>query len=512
MRWSSRQRSIRIAVSTVLAGFGLMIVGCDQAGADANAVSYMRQGDFKAAARERDASNTIQAIAAGRAADEQLARTVPTYRELASNQVMVFDSLWYLSRLATMASQVKASAGYLSYYNPQEALSKLDSTVAAVKGNGQQDWSPADLDVQMPTIASLTNRSNPLKDGITELENQLNELRRRQQSLTQQSEKLLADSRAAKGEQALELYKQSADTRKQATEVSIQIANAEAALVPLQQQLAVVEDQIKLINESVNVMTGHRDNLERSWRGITAQADERADAVSSIFASNTPERPGTIPAQAARLSELIAEQERLASQYEQDLQEAVAFAKQAVTASDVAYKEAQQGKWKGSKNGNPYDLMKVATNPATARFTQAHFEFAMGTYQAGRAAELDLRARVLQNVAEIARELNQPLPQSLDASTAQTQAEQASAAATDTLSSAEQLFATASEAPAAAQLSFVKRSATIGHMAALHAESLLSQTKGDAAAAKQYLDQAKAVRDQLQQSGEPLPSLPTSLK
>lgn len=506
MRWSSRQRSIRVAVSVVLAGLGLFAVGCDDRAADSAAVKQMRAGDYKAAAAEKDVSPAIAALAASRAADEQHAKALPTYRDLASNQVMLSDAMWYLARLSTTASQVQASVGYLSGYNPKQALATLDQIVQAVKGDGQQSWSPANVEVQMPTIAALTARSNQLRDQITEIQNNLTQLRQKQQSLMQQSEKLLADSNTQKGEQSLQTFRQASDTRKQATQVAIQVAQAEAALVPVQQELATVEDQAKLAGESLNVMTSHREDIEKSWRGISAQADQRASAVAAIFAASTPERPGTIPAQAARLADLLATQDKLASSYEQQLTEAASYAKTAASSADRAVKEIQLTKAPGTKAKNPNELAKVALDPSTARFDQGHIEYSLGSYQAGRAALLATRARVLEDVAQTAGQLKQQLPQGLDAAAAKADSTKVAAEASTNLAAAADSFSNAS---GASPLEYTKRSATIGQMMTLQSQALLANSQGDAATSKQYLDEAKALREQLQQSGQ-LPGLPTS--
>jgi hypothetical protein len=258
-------------------------------------------------------------------------------------------------------------------------------------------------------------------------------------------------------------------------------------------------------------MSGHRDNIEKSWRGITAQADQRANFVAAIFAKGTPERPGTIAAQATRLSDLLAKQDKLSTSYEQQLHDANTMAKQAVSSSEKALKETQQIKASGGNKGaNPNELYKLAVDPSTARFTQAHIELSLGSQQAGRASLMSTRAHVLQDVSDIAAQLKQQLPEGLDAAAAKAEAEKLATGATENLKSADSLFGTVSEAPAAP--AFTKRSATIGQMLASHGEALLATTQGDAAAAKQFLDQAKALRDRLAEGGEPLPSLPTSLQ
>lgn len=511
MRSLSRQHSMKLAVSAVLAGIGLFAIGCDERAADRKAISQFEKGDWKAAASEKDASPVVNAIASGRAAEDQMAKALPAYRELVTNQILISDGMWYLSRLASTASHIQASAGYLANYNPSAALALLDKTLQQVKGDGQGAWSPANVDVQMPTLSALNTRSNQLKDSIAEIERNIADLKQKQQAATESADKLMDQSKAQKGEKSLALFRQSADARKQATALTIQMDQAQSSLVPLQQELAVVQDQITVAGEAVNIMSGHRDNIEKSWRGITAQADQRAANVAAIFARGTPERPGTIAAQATRLSELLAKQDKLATTYEQQLQDANALAKQAVSSSEKAIKEAQSIKASGSnKAANPNELYKLAVDPSTARYDQANIELSLGSHQAGRASLMATRAHVLQDVTEIAAQLKQQLPEGLDAAAAKADAEKLATGAADNLKSADALFGTVSEAPAAP--AFTKRSATIGQMFASHSEALLATTQGDAAAAKQFFDQAKALRDRLAEGGEPLPSLPPSLQ
>ena len=495
----TRQTSMRAATSAVLAGLGLLVIGCDERAADRKAISQFDKGDWVAAANEKGASPAIVALASGRATDEQLAKALPTYRDVAAHQVMIADAMWYLSRLATSAGEISASSVSLAKYDPAAALASIDKTVKDVNGNGAQSWSPAGLGVEMPTIAFLTNRSNQLKDQIVEVQGKLAELKKQQQGLADNSVKLLDESKAAQGEKSVELFRQSADARKQSSDVNVQANQAEAALVPLQQELAVVQDQMQIAGQALNVMTGHRETIDKSWRGILAQADERTKYVGAMFVRLSNERSDNIITQAARLAVLVAEQDKLSALYEQQLQEASTSAKAAVGSSEKALREAESEQIKTSvpptAAANPNELFKLALDPSTARFTEGHVQFALGTHQAGRAAQLSSRARAITGVAEIAKQIQQKLPEGLDPTPIKAESEKIADQASENLKSAEQLFVTVSEAPRAA--SYTKRAATIGQKVTLEASASLASTRGDAATAKGYLDKAKDLNDKL---------------
>ena len=492
----TRQHSMRAATSAVLAGLGLLVIGCDERAADRKAISQFDKGDWVAAANEKGASPAIVALASSRATDEQLAKALPTYRDIAAHQVMIADATWYLSRLATSAGKISASSVSLAKYDPAAALASIDKTVKDVKGNGAQSWSPDGLGVKMPTIAFLTNRLNQLKDQIVEVQGTLADLKKQQQGLAENSVKLLDESKAAQGEKSVELFRQSADARKQSSDANVKVNQAEAALVPLQQELAVVQEQMQIAGEAINIMTGHRETLDKSWRGILAQADERTKYAGAMFARLSNERSDNIITQAARLAVLVAEQDKLSALYEQQLQEASASARSAVGSSEKAIRESEPIKTSvpALAAANPNALFKLALDPSTARFTEGHVQLALGTHQAGHAAQLSSRARAVTGIAEVASQLQQKLPEGLDPAPIKADAEKIADQASENLKSAEQLFVTVSEASVPA---FTKRAATKGQIVTLQASASLAATRGDAATATGYLDRAKAFEEQL---------------
>jgi hypothetical protein len=98
-----------------------------------------------------------------------------------------------------------------------------------------------------------------------------------------------------------------------------------------------------------------------------------------------------------------------------------------------------------------------------------------------------------------------------DAARAKLQTEQSEllTKAGETLKGAGEVFDTAMQAPAAS--AETKRAATIGKMVALAGSARVMQVAGDAATAKQTLDEAKALRDSLLEGGT-LPALPDTLQ
>ena len=117
----SRQHAVKVAAGAVVLCLGIASIGCDSREADRKAMKAMQGQDWQAAAREKGASANVAAIAAGRAADEQFASAVPTYRKLAQTQLAYADALWAMGRMSSETELVAASSGYLTKYNPQAA-------------------------------------------------------------------------------------------------------------------------------------------------------------------------------------------------------------------------------------------------------------------------------------------------------------------------------------------------------------------------------------------------------
>jgi hypothetical protein len=118
---------------------------------------------------------------------------------------------------------------------------------------------------------------------------------------------------------------------------------------------------------------------------------------------------------------------------------------------------------------------------------------------------------VLTNVGDLANSIGQKLPEELDADAAKKQRDTAAADANETLKAAGEQFNGIGDLNVV--FADTSRAGSIGQMLASAASGTVYQVQGDAAVAKQMLDQAKAVRDKLLENGTAgIPPLPPSLQ
>lgn len=499
MRWESRHNALKFAIAAAVAAIGITSTGCERA-ADVSAMSQVKAGDYKAAAGETDASPAIARIANSYAANETYYGATDKYQALVGNQINVAGELWRLNTIAILADQIAASSQYLLKHNPEAAIQAINTTVQQVQGANEQAWVAGNTGVQVPTISALQAQANQLKDKIAEVERQLASVQQKRQQVMQQSMELMSKSEAAKGEDSVNLFRQASDLRKQGTQLLVEIQNIENQLLPLRQELAQVQAGGEVIAQVPEVMAAHRDMVERSWRGISSQVEQRMNAATSVFSRG--ERTGGIMAHAAKVSELLVEQDQQASEYEQQVKEAIGYASTAVNKAEQALREANAA-------GGRAKHFQSAMDPSTARFTQAHMEHALGSQKNGRALMLASRARTAQTVSDVAKRLNQQVPEGLDPQQALAAKQEAAQQASESLKSAVDLFANASGAGSAPQ--YTRDAADIGQMSALHASALAALIQDDAASVKQFMEEAIVIRDRMASAGKKLPSLPPSL-
>lgn len=502
MWWKSRHHALKIAVGTVVTAMGIT-AGCERA-ADTAAMKFVEAGDYRAAAAENKAIPAIAKVANSLAADSTYYPATATYQSLAGTQMEAAGELWRLNTVAIIADQMAASSQYLLKHNPQAAIAAIDTTVNQIQSKDSAAWVAGDTGVEVSTIFASQTQVDQLKDKIAELERQLAALQQKRQQTTQQSIDLMNKSEQAKGAASVDFFRQASELRKQASGLVVRSQDIENQLLPLRQDLAQVQASAEVVAQLPDIMAGHRDMVERSWRGINSQADQRLNAATAVFSRG--ERTGGVMDHANKVAALLVQQDAQAATYEKQMQEAIGYAKAAVTAAENALRQAGTA----GAGGSPAKVLVAAMDPATARFTQAHMELALGSEKGGRAELLASRARTAQSVADVAKRLNQPVPEVLEPQAAATAKQQAAQEAAETLKSAVELYANAAQAGSVPV--YTRHAADIGQMTALHASALVAMAQDDAATAKQYMDQAIEIRDRLAIASESLPSLPASMR
>lgn len=511
MRHTFRQRAFTAAISAVLATIATGLTGCDQSSTpDGKAATSIRNGDYQAAAKEKGASPANIALAAKGAASEQYAASLPAYASLADQQVAISQKLWQINRLSLTAQRMADSARELNKYKPDAALAEIDKTVTLVRGEGQQGWTVAE-DVTLPTATTMQAKANELKDKIAEIQRTLSGLKPKHAEAVASARQLQEQSKDAKGEQAVALFKQSVDGRKQANELAIQIEQTEASLVSLEQDLAVAESQTQQYAQTIEQFAGQRDVLEKGWRGVSAQIEQRSGYAGQVYARTDDVRFGSVTLKAQELAQLSEEYAKQSQAYQQQLDGASSLARDAVSNAEKALKDMPREQT-GGKGVTPTKLAQAALNAAATRVLQGQIQYTKGTELSVEASLAALQARVAESVAQLGATLGQPVPESMnDAARAKLKTEQGELVtkAGDVLKGAGELFDTAMQARDVAPET--KRAATVGKMVALAGSARVMQTAGDAATAKQTLDEAKALRDSLLEGGA-LPSLPETLQ
>ncbi|GEM_PF-4792936 len=511
MRLTFRHQAFKASISAVLASsaIGLTGAGCDtRSTSDSKAAQSILNDDFQAAAKEKGASTAITALAAKVAASEQVASSLPTYQSLAAQQIAISQKMWQIGRLNLTAQRIATSANELSKYKPDAALAELDKTLALVRGGAQKDWAVAE-GVNLPTAAASLANANALKDKIAETQRALADLKQKHDQLAGNSRQLMEQSNSAKGEQAVTLFKQSADARKQASETQVQIEKTEASLVPLQQDLQVAEGQSQQSAQTVDLFAGQRDAIEKGWRGVAAQMEQRTGYAGQVYSKMDDAQFASISLGASELVQLTDQYTKDNLAYQQQLDGASALVRGAVSSSEKTITDLRA---QGATRGSPITKLTDAVfDPSAVRVLQGQIQYAIGSTLGAQASLTAYESKVAETTAQLGAALKQPVPESMnDAARAKLKTEQGDqlTKAGESLKAAGETFDTVSQAMATTP--DAKQAATIGRMISLADSSTVMQTAGDAAGAKQALDEAKALRDSLLQAG-PLLGLPDTL-
>lgn len=507
MRSVSRHHVVKATFAMALATVGIVSMGCDAKEADRKAVSQYKQGDYKAAAKGA-ASPVVQALAARAAANQDLAASLTTFRDLNVSQLHVADALVSLNRLASQATIIYNASAALSGLDPAKSIQTIDNTVQQVKGDNAATWSPVDTDVQIATLAAAAARTNELKDQKAEIERNIAALTQQRDAASADSAKLMAESEAAKGESALQSFRKAVDARQQATSLDIQVKQATASLIPIDQELAEIAAQSKVSAETLGILASFKEQLEWNWRNVQKEASVQAQIAASIFGKGPDDKGGTIVARAARLADLTADQDKLAAQYEEQLKSAASYAKDSVSATEKAFREVGAARSKAGADG----LASFALDPSFSRFGQGYADFTLGASKLAQASLAAAKTRAIANVAEIGKTVNQKLPDNLNADTAKKQLDTAIADGSEGLKSASEVFGNVADT---ASFPDLKKDAQIGQIYALDVTGLLlsnSLIPSDLENSKKAFDEARALRDKLVESGGKLPAVTPSLQ
>ena len=509
MRLTFRHQAFKAAITAVLASSAVALTGCDaRSTSDSKAAQSILNEDFQAAAKEKNASPALTALAAKVAASEQVASSLPTYQSLADQQIVISQKLWQLGRLNITAQHIATSANELNKYKPDAALAELDKTQALVRGGTAKDWTVAE-GVNLPTAATSLANANALKDKIAETQRTLADLKQKHDQLEGNSRQLMEQSNSAKGEQAVSLFKQSADARKQAAETEVQLEKVEASLVPMQQDLQVAEDQSRQSAQTLDLFAGQRDAIEKGWRGVAAQMEQRTGYAGQVYSKMDDPQFASVSLGAGELAQLTDQYTKQTLAYQQQLDGASALVRDAVGSSEKTIKDMMA---QGATRGSPIvKLTEAVFDPSAARLLQGQIQYDIGSALGAQGSLTAYESRIAETTAQVGAALKQPVPESMnDAARAKLKTDQIEqlTKAGESLKAAGETFDTVSQAMATTP--DAKQAATIGRMISLADASTVMQTSGDAAAAKQALDEAKALRDSLLQAG-PLLGLPDTL-
>ena len=515
MGLESRQLIIKMAAASIILSLGGTMVGCDRDEADIRAASAIKNSDYQAAAREKQASPMLVALAARAAANNQYAATLPDSHKLTDQQLAISQSVLFLGRESQRVRRTVDSSNALSKYDPQQAMGQADQAAEQVKGGSAASWSPANTDAAIPTISALTATTNKLKDQIAEIERTLADVTRQRDTLAEQALQLMVQSNAATGQQSVDLYKQSADARKQIADLEVRIEQTQVSLVPLKQDLAVAEDQSKIAADVVASMGKVKDGMAYGWRGVSAEQGKRTELAQGWFGTKETKDANTVAGQAAVLGDLMNNYRAQSTKLQQGIDQAIGFAKEGSASSDKAYKMlSTRIQARASESSPLVDALKnmqQTADPAGAKFTQGTLELASGTVDEQLTAVYASQGAMADAVADAAKAVEQPVPEAVKGDTLKQNLAGASDKAQSILKGAATQFQSAASNSQTVNAPALKRAATIGNMSSQFASAVTAGAAGDSGMAKQFLDQVMLLRDSLKDTG-PLPSLPERIQ
>lgn len=513
-----------------------LLAGCERAAEQAD---RMLDQQFQEArgeggtdiAKLQQASEAAALTDAGRAyakqvlAQAELEAARARLRAVDAREVQIARLLGEINTLATrIAANNRAIDAYRQFLDQAAKRSKdaLQAAAAGVQGAGDQKAWPAggQVEGQQPTLAAVTAELERVGGEIAKLEEQQKQLQEQRAAAEQQAAELFRKADTLRGQQAVKVFTEASAQQKAATDLAIQIAAIDAQLQPLgkQQDLAKMQqerltatagDFQKLIQQTdanakqIDELIAARGELTKAMvsgpepaapppRGGAAAAEaEGNDAAAAEAAAALAPTRTTLAGKAAELGRLVGEAEAARQEAVGHLTSAIANLTKAKDLVTGLQNRARERAGQPAPDQSAWQSLVESYDPSHVQLQLANAHELLASTYRDAASSLAARQQTGEYVQTVLKAADVPVPQGLDANLAGAWQE----ARKQALEHYEQAITAFAELKDRGESG---ARAAAGHVAALHARSLLhlgGPQPDDAAAKKDLAEAQRAVKE-----------------
>ena len=535
MRISATRFSPSLFAKLTLATAGMALPfaaagGCDDAHkADKRVLQTIQEARIAERGKAKDLLTQAAGEANAAAATKAYAKSMLAQAELDSAVARIGDPqdgidaahreiarvLWEVDHLGQHIQTTNMLATNYGKFEPKEARAAVAAQIAAANGSGDKPNWIGDGPNGVPTLASITQQVNQLQEQVTKQQAMIQQLQGARQQKAREAEQAMRQAQSTTGPQALQVFKVAANLRKDAADLANQIDVAQAKLAPVQQDLAQAQARQAAVAAAVDQLQKQQAQLEEGWKAVQGQVLREQQLAQSILNGGNPEAKTvqSIKDKAAKLADLLKKTDEAEKQAEELLTSAASHFEEAATAARqlaMDSKTATATLERDNPMKKSLDTLTTVYDPNVFMLGQANAKLTLASLLTTRAQTASERLKVAAKLGPIVKEARLSLPPGLEEGGLDALAKKA---ATDADTNYDEAMKTFLDVSAAANIGDAEKGGgRAGHVYALYGRALLGRGTGNAAAAQQHLNDAKAARDQiLQENKAGLPVLPAEL-
>jgi hypothetical protein len=500
---------------------------------------------YKKAAAVTSASPAVKAQALADLANAQRDRAIALLGEVDRLDVELQRIVGAINRQAARIDSNNTLVAGLRKFEPTKATQAIQQQRGAAQGEQKAAWVEHDSGAILG-LKALNDQAAQLQEQIAQLEQQAKDLGTQRSKMISDAEQLEKQSEEAKAQQSSDLYNQSVDSRKQAADLGVQIEAVEAKLMPLRQDLERTKANQQAIARTVESMGSRLQATNEGWQKIQAEIAELQNLNKRILGTGDEPPPGPAPAsqpQAAaqpegeaagaapprpagaaappmaasiagklrQLNDTAGKIDSRRTEAESLLKEALDNIKKAGDAGAALSRDLQSRLSSAGGNQRPeaaaWKQLMELHHPARYKLRQATLDILLANLIRSRAADLDLRANMVQQLTA-ALQPDLKVPQEAGGSDLAAQRDAARQASLDLYKESEQLLGEVVDASAGGG-DLVQTAAKAAHLMRL--VRLYAQAQVDPETAKGLSQNAAALARQGDAVQLPTASLPPFL-
>jgi hypothetical protein len=481
-------------------------------------------------------SPMTRAIAKSALAQTEVNSASKIMHQIDLDDATLHSLIWEISQLTQQVDKSRAVAAGYDKYDPKPAHDAIADFLAAAQGGPDKpEWFKLD-NSSMPSLTAVTQTISQLQTQIAKQADDLKALQDQRTQVLDNADQADQSSASSKGQQSVDDFKHAADLRKQAGDLTVQIEKNQAQTIPLQKDLAVAQGQQVVLQELIKEFQDQSQALDAGWKSVQdtlasqavlqkqivagtgeaapapAAGAPGAAASASVAESISPTAGQSLNDKADALGKLVKaiHDERLDALADlnnaiQHYRDAGSAAKLYVGALDPIIKDPNNAQ---RPEKDAWQNLEDTINPAAYNMQEALAQRQLASLYLSQIDDDNRRAQLQDEASKLLGAANLPVPTALSDTGLDADKTASAKSASDAYAAAEtQIENLTSGGPPVP----LKNLARVESILTLYGQVQLAREMGDAAAAKDKLDQAIAKRAEATDNSLQLPPLPPEI-